>query len=95
VRSDPAAALQRAIADATLPAGIPDVGEIVRWKGSAFGCRKGTTGRVKDMVSRDDGPALVIQSIWGSELTVSAKEYHFFFEPCDPQDPAYAYWLSS
>ena len=64
-------------------------------KGPSFRNPKGTSGRVKAILSRDDGPTVVIQSIWGAEITVPAREYSRFFAECDAQDAAWAYWAST
>jgi hypothetical protein len=76
------------------PLDLPQIGALVRCKASLLRSPRRTSGRVKAVVSQEYGQAVVIQSIWGDEVTVTAKEYSRFFEECDPRDIARQYWES-
>lgn len=77
------------------PVNVPQIGAVVRCKVSLLRGRARTSGRVKAVLSQDYGPAVVIQSIWGDEVTVTATEYSRFFEECGPRDVARDYWEST
>ncbi len=74
------------------PVNLPQIGAVVRCKASLLRSPRRTSGRVKAILSREYGQAVVIQSIWGDEVTVTAKEYSRFFEECEPRDMARQYW---
>lgn len=74
------------------PVDLPQIGAVVRCKASLLRSPRRTSGRVKAVLSQEYGQAVVIQSIWGDEVTVTAKEYSLFFEECDPRDVARQYW---
>jgi hypothetical protein len=74
---------------------LPEIGALVRSKALSFRSRPGTSGRVKAVLSQDNGTTVVIESIWGAEMTVSAGEYSSLFEECGPRDIAREYWESS
>lgn len=76
------------------PASLPEIGAVVRCKASLLRSPRRTSGRVKAILSQEYGQAVVIQSVWGDEVTVTAKEYSRFFEECDPRDVARQYWES-
>jgi hypothetical protein len=82
-------------ASRTEPVSLPQIGAVVRCKASLLRSPRRTSGRVKAILSEQYGPAVVIQSIWGDEVTVTAREYSCFFEECDPRDVARLYWESS
>ncbi len=71
---------------------LPQVGTVVRSKASLLRSPRRTSGRVKAILSEQYGPAVVIESIWGDEVTVTAREYSCFFEECSPRDVARQYW---
>ncbi len=71
---------------------LPQVGTVVRSKASLRRSPRRTSGRVKAILSEQYGPAVVIESIWGDEVTVTAREYSCFFEECSPRDIARRYW---
>ncbi len=74
---------------------LPEIGALVRCKTSLLRSPRRTSGRVKAIVSQGYGPTVVIQSIWGDEVTVTVTEYSRFFEVCDPRDVAREYWEST
>lgn len=71
---------------------LPQVGTVVRSKASLLRSPRRTSGRVKAILTEQYGPAVVIESIWGDEVTVTAREYSCFFEECSPRDVARQYW---
>ena len=73
---------------------LPEIGAVVRSNISCCNFRKGSSGRVKAILYEGDGPTVVIQPVCGKESTVSKWEYSRFFEECDSQDLARAYWAS-
>ncbi len=74
---------------------LPEIGAVVRSKISFCRFRKGTSGRVRGILSEDGSTTIIIESIRGDEFAVSVREYSCFFEECDPQDAARAYWAST
>ena len=76
----------------TEPVNVPEIGAVVRCKASMFRSRKGTSARVKAILSEDGCRTVVLQSVWGVEIAVPAWEYSRFFEECDPRDLAREYW---
>jgi hypothetical protein len=74
---------------------LPEIGALVRCKTSLLRSPRRTSGRVKAVVSQDYGPTVVIESVWGDEVIVTAAEYSRFFEECDPRDLAREYWEST
>lgn len=74
---------------------VPEIGAVVRCKAALSRIPRGTSGQVKAILSQGDGPTVVIESIWGFEITISAREYSRFFEECDSRDVAWEYWASA
>jgi hypothetical protein len=74
---------------------LPEIGALVRCKTSLLRSPRRTSGRVKAIVSQEYGPTVVIESVWGDEVIVTASEYSRFFELCDPRDLAREYWEGS
>ncbi len=74
---------------------LPEIGALVRCKTSLLRSQKRTSGRVKAILPQDYGPTVVIESVWGDEVIVTASEYSRFFEECDPRDLAREYWEST
>ena len=71
---------------------VPEIGALVRCRTSLLRSPRRTSGRVKAVISQEYGPTVVIESIWGDEVTVTVSEYCRFFEVCDPRDMARQYW---
>jgi hypothetical protein len=74
---------------------VPEIGAVVRCKAPLVGSPKGSSGCVTAILAGGEGPTVVIQSIWGVEITISAINYHRYFEECDSQDVAREYWASA
>jgi hypothetical protein len=79
----------------TEPFNMPEIGAVVRCKASMSRSPKGTSARVKAILSEDDCRTVVLQSIWGVEIAVPAWEYSRLFEECGPRDVAREYWEST
>ena len=74
---------------------VPEIGTVVRCKGSLLGSPTQTTGCVKAILSEEGEPTVVIQCIWGAEIAVSVRDFPSFFEECDSQDVAWEYRASA
>ncbi len=70
---------------------VPEIGTVVRCKGSLLGSPTETTGWVKAILSEDHDRTVVIQCIWGAEIAVSVRDFPWFFKGCDSQRAAREY----
>ena len=66
---------------------VPTIGTMVRAQVSVFRCPEGTTGYVKAILAKCNGPEVIIETDPFGEITVFARDYPFFFDEGRTLDP--------